>query len=279
MHGTLASDESSVHRSIRTIFVSDFHLGCPFTQSVALVGFLKSHSPEYLYLVGDIIDGWRLNRHWYWDNSNSELLNYIRTMIHAGTQVFYTPGNHDEFLRGPLSNLGKWHIRNEVIHTTVDNRRILVTHGDQFDVAHHRAPWLSRAGDLGYSVLLVVNQALNAIRRRIGLKYWSLSAAIKRKVKQTTSFLGGFEVNAVTYAKQSGCVGVVCGHIHSAKISTIDGIDYYNTGDWVESCTALVEFSDGQFRLLHISAPSALANGPATEDNSGPFRPDDTSTA
>jgi UDP-2,3-diacylglucosamine pyrophosphatase LpxH len=237
--------------SIRSIFVSDVHLGCRYTHAAALLQFLRGHEPEHLYLVGDIIDGWRLRRGWYWTDTYTYLLRHIVGLMKRGTRVYYTPGNHDEFLRCYLHDLGSIQIADELVHHTADGRRLLVMHGDQFDTAVRHAPWLAHLGDTGYNLLLGMNIVFNGVRRRLGMEYWSLSAAIKRRVKQATSFVSNFETLITQHAADRGCAGVVCGHIHTPRISRREGVDYYNTGDWVESCTALVEHGDGTLELLH----------------------------
>jgi UDP-2,3-diacylglucosamine pyrophosphatase LpxH len=237
--------------SIRSIFVSDVHLGCRYTHADALLQFLRGHEPEHLYLVGDIIDGWRLRRGWYWTDTYTYLFRHIVGLMKRGTRVYYTPGNHDEFLRYYLHDLGSIQIADEFVHVTSDGRRLLVMHGDQFDTAVRHAPWLAHLGDTGYNLLLGLNIVFNGARRRLGMEYWSLSAAVKRRVKQATNFISNFETLITQHAADRHCEGVVCGHIHTPRISSRDGIGYYNTGDWVESCTALVEHVDGTMELLH----------------------------
>jgi len=237
--------------SIRSIFVSDVHLGCRYTHAEALLQFLRAHEPEHLYLVGDIIDGWRLQRGWYWTDTYTYLLRHIVGLMKRGTRVYYTPGNHDEFLRYYLHDLGSIQIADELVHVTADGRRLLVMHGDQFDTAVRHAPWLAHLGDTGYNVLLGMNIVFNGVRRRLGMEYWSLSAAVKRRVKQATNFISNFETLITQHAADRDCAGVVCGHIHTPRIASRGGIGYYNTGDWVESCTALVEHGDGTLELLH----------------------------
>jgi len=238
-------------RSIRSIFFSDVHLGCRYTHADALLQFLRGHEPEHLYLVGDILDGWRLKRGWYWTDTYTYLLRHIVGLMKRGTRVYYTPGNHDEFLRYYLHDLGSIQIADELVHVTADGRRLLVMHGDQFDTAVRHAPWLAHLGDTGYNLLLGLNVVFNGVRRRLGMDYWSLSAAVKRRVKQATNFISNFETLITQHAADRDCTGVVCGHIHTPRISRRGGIDYYNTGDWVESCTALVEYYDGTLELLH----------------------------
>jgi len=238
-------------KKIRSIFISDAHLGCRYTHAEALLAFLRNHQPQYLYIVGDFIDGWRLKKSWYWSDTYTYLLKRIVDLMKRGTRVYYTPGNHDEFLRSFTENFGSVHLADEFVHETADRRKLLVTHGDKFDAVVLNARWLSLLGDVGYNFLLLINVVFNALRRRLGFGYWSLSAAIKHRVKQATSYIGNFEGVVTRYAAQQGCSGVICGHIHTPKISTVDGLDYYNTGDWVESCTALVEYTDGSFELLY----------------------------
>jgi UDP-2,3-diacylglucosamine pyrophosphatase LpxH len=216
--------------SIRSIFVSDVHLGCRYTHAEALLQFLRAHEPEHLYLVGDIIDGWRLQRGWYWTDTYTYLLRHIVGLMKRGTRVYYTPGNHDEFLRYYLHDLGSIQIADELVHVTADGRRLLVMHGDQFDTAVRHAPWLAHLGDTGYNVLLGMNIVFNGVRRRLGMEYWSLSAAVKRRVKQATNFISNFETLITQHAADRDCAGVVCGHIHTPRIASRGGIGYYNTG-------------------------------------------------
>lgn len=238
-------------KRIRSIFVSDVHLGCKYTHADSLLAFLRNHQPQYLYIVGDFVDGWRLRKSWYWNDTYTFLFKRIVDMMKRGTKVFYTPGNHDEFLRDFIENLGSVQLADEFIHVTADRRKLLVTHGDQFDACVLHARWLSHLGDVGYNLLLGLNIVFNAFRRRLGFGYWSLSQAIKRRVKQATSLIGNFEEVVTRHAAQRGCSGVICGHIHTPKILDQGEIAYYNTGDWVESCTALVEYTDGSFELLY----------------------------
>ncbi|MES2789427.1 MAG: UDP-2,3-diacylglucosamine diphosphatase [Planctomycetota bacterium] len=233
--------------------MSDTHLGCRYARAEALLEFLNSVEPDHLYLVGDIIDGWRLRKSWFWDDVYTAIVRRILELLDRGTQVYYTPGNHDEFLRQFVRDLGQVSLSDEFIHVTADGRRLLVIHGDQFDTVVRHARWLSLVGDAGYNFLLWVNGAFNACRRRLGFGYWSLSAYIKHKVKQATSAIARFEDAVIRHARDLQCDGVVCGHIHTPTIHEHQGLMYYNTGDWVESCTALVEQSDGELRLIRWS--------------------------
>jgi UDP-2,3-diacylglucosamine pyrophosphatase LpxH len=251
---------------IRTIFISDVHLGCKYTHADSLLAFLRNHQPQYLYIVGDFVDGWRLSRKWYWNDTYTFLFKHIVDLMKRGTRVFYTPGNHDEFLRDFIENLGSVQLADEFVHVTADRRKLLITHGDKFDTAVLHAEWLSHLGDTGYNLLLGLNSVFNAIRRRLGFGYWSLSKAIKRKVKEATCYIGNFEELLTRRASERGCDGVVCGHIHTPKIIDVNGVMYYNTGDWVESCTALVEYTDGTLELLHRPRNAADAE-PADEQD------------
>lgn len=248
--------------SVRTVFISDIHLGCPHARVPALLEFLSEVQPEALYLVGDIIDGWRLRRSWYWNDTYNAFIQRLIELSDAGTQIYYTPGNHDEFLRPfinrlVISHFGSVRIADEFIHEAADGRRLLVMHGDQFDAVVRHARWLSIAGDVGYSLLLWLNGVFNWSRRHFGLGYWSLSAYVKQRVKQATSCINRFESAITNYAAAQGCDGVVCGHIHTAALREDDPVAYCNTGDWVESCTALVEHADGTLELIHRPAHHA----------------------
>jgi len=236
----------------RTIFISDTHLGTAGCNADLLFDFLKSVECDTLFLVGDIIDGWRLKRGWFWPTRHNDVVRRVLKMAKKGTRVVYIPGNHDEVLRDFVGlGFGDIEILPEAIHETADGRRLLVLHGDEFDgvVLYHR--WLAFLGDHAYVALLRLNIWFNAARRGLGLPYWSLSAYMKKRVKNAVEFIGRFEEAVAFAAKERGADGVVCGHIHSAEIRQIGGITYYNDGDWVESCTALVEHFDGRLEILH----------------------------
>jgi UDP-2,3-diacylglucosamine pyrophosphatase LpxH len=249
----------------RTVWISDVHLGTPGCNADLLLDFLKSIQPETLYLVGDIIDGWKLKRSWYWPARHNDVVRRVLKMAAKGCRVVYIPGNHDEMLR-PYAGLGFGgvEIALEAIHTTADGRRLLVCHGDEFDgiVLYHR--WLAWAGDIGYALLLRLNVHYNVVRRRLGLPYWSISAHIKKKVKNAVAFIGRFEETVAEAARLRGVDGVVCGHIHSAEIRDFGGIEYFNDGDWVESCTALIEHADGRMEIQEwaLVARGAPAGSP-----------------
>jgi UDP-2,3-diacylglucosamine pyrophosphatase LpxH len=240
---------------LRTVWISDTHLGTSGCNAELLHDFLHSIKPDTLYLVGDIIDGWRLKRGWYWPQRHNDIVRRVLKLANKGTRVIYVPGNHDEALRDYTGlAFGGVEVVAEAIHETADGRRLLVTHGDEFDGVVLYARWLAFLGDAGYSLLLKLNVWFNAVRRRLGLPYWSLSAYIKHRVKNAVAFISRFEEVVAHAARERGVDGVVCGHIHSAEIRDFDGITYMNDGDWVESCTALVEHHDGRIEILDWAA-------------------------
>ena len=247
----------------RTIWLSDTHLGTRGCRAQALLDFLDANDCEYLYLVGDIIDFWRLKRAPYWPQLHSDVIRKVLSRARGGTTVTLVPGNHDEYLRRFCDlQLGNIMVTREAIHRTADGRLLMVVHGDEFDgiTRYHR--WLAVTGDVGYEALLVLNRWFNGARRVLGLPYWSLSAYVKGKVKRAVSFITAFEAALAHEAARRAVQGVVCGHIHRAEMRDIDGILYCNTGDWVESCTALVEHLDGTLELLSMlrAEPAALAS-------------------
>ena len=247
--------KSGSRLKIRTAFVSDIHLGTAGCNADLLVDFLKSIEVETLYLVGDIVDGWRLKRGWYWPQRHNDVVRRVLKMAKHGTRVVYIPGNHDEFLRDFCGlHFGGVELAREAIHETADGRRLLVLHGDEFDGVVLYARWLAFLGDHAYELLLKLNLVFNAIRRRLGMPYWSLSAHLKRKVKNAVEFVGRFEEAVAHAAATHGVDGIVCGHIHTAEIRRIGNVTYYNDGDWVESCTALTEHPDGRFELIDWAA-------------------------
>ncbi|WP_169738066.1 UDP-2,3-diacylglucosamine diphosphatase [Sphingomonas astaxanthinifaciens] len=236
----------------RTVFISDFHLGTPGCNAELLLDFLKSVECETLYLVGDIIDGWQLKKGFYWPARHNDVVRAILKMAKHGTRVVYIPGNHDEFLRGYTTlAFGGVEFAQEAIHVTADGRRLLVLHGDEFDGVVLYARWLAFLGDHAYTLLLKLNRLVNLGRKLLGLPYWSLSAHLKKKVKNAVSYISGFEAAVAHSAAERGATGVVCGHIHSAAIEQIGTVTYYNDGDWVESCTALVEDYSGEMSILN----------------------------
>lgn len=238
----------------RTIWISDTHLGTRGCKADFLLHFLKSTQSETLYLVGDIIDGWQLRKGFFWSETQSDVVRRVLKIAKKGTQVVYIPGNHDEGLRDYIDvNLAGICVKAESIHATADGRKLLIMHGDQFDSVVLYAKWLAFLGDRSYQLLLRTNTAVNAVRGKLGLPYWSLSAYLKFRVKNAVEFISRFEDAVCHAAAQRGVDGVVCGHIHHAEIKQIGDITYYNDGDWVESCTALVEHMDGRLEILDWS--------------------------
>jgi UDP-2,3-diacylglucosamine pyrophosphatase LpxH len=254
------SCEASPERC-RAVFISDLHLGTPGCQANALLDFLKAHPSDYLYLVGDIVDGWQLRRRWYWPQAHNDVVQKLLRAARKGCHVVYVPGNHDEFAREFTGHqFGGIEIKHEAVHCTADGRRFWVIHGDYFDGVIQCAKWLAYVGDNLYEFTLKLNRHLNQLRGRLGLPYWSLSAYLKHKVKKALSYVNDFEVAVATEARKRGHDGVVCGHIHRAEMRQINGTLYCNDGDWVESRTALVERQDGRLELVQW-APSENALG------------------
>jgi UDP-2,3-diacylglucosamine pyrophosphatase LpxH len=235
----------------RTIWLSDIHLGTRGCKADALLEFLDAHACEYLYLVGDIIDFWRLKRGPYWPQLHSDVVRKVLSKARAGTIVTFVPGNHDEYVRRFCDlQLGNIFVTSEAVHRTAAGRLLLIVHGDEFDGVTRYHRWIARLGDVGYEQLLVVNRWFNQVRRAFGRPYFPLSAHVKWRVKRAMIFACDFEHAVAREAARRGMDGVVCGHIHKAEMRSIDGILYCNTGDWVESCTALVEREDGSMALL-----------------------------
>ncbi len=238
-------------RHLRALFISDVHLGTRGCQAELLLDFLRCHDAETIYLVGDIVDGWRLKRAWYWPQSHNDVAQKLLRKARKGARIIYLPGNHDEFLRGYLgTHFGGIEVRNTDIHEAADGRRFLVIHGDQFDMVVRHARWLAFFGDRAYSSALVFNTYLNMLRRWLGFPYWSAAAWAKVKVKNAVNFIGTFEEALAREAREHQVHGVVCGHIHYAAMHDDFGIAYHNCGDWVESCTALAEHHDGCFEII-----------------------------
>jgi len=246
-----------IPRRLRTAWISDVHLGTRTSNAEALLQFLRDYELETLYIVGDLIDGWQMRRGIYWPQQHNDVIQKLLRKARKGTRIVYIPGNHDEFIGGFCGYYGHIAIQKDAIHTTADGRRILVIHGHELDTVVQNARWLAFAGDLGYQFLLGLNPLINFFRRRLGLGYWSLSAYAKKRVKDAVNFIGEFEAAIVRYAQQYGVEAVLCGHIHNAGIRQIGAVTYYNCGDWVESCSALVENFDGEMELLSF-CPHAL---------------------
>jgi UDP-2,3-diacylglucosamine pyrophosphatase LpxH len=236
----------------RTIWISDVHLGTQGCKAEFLLDFLKHTESDYLYLVGDIIDLWRIRRRWFWRQAHNDVIQKVLRKARKGTRVYFIPGNHDENFRDfARHRFGRVAVLDRTVHVTADRRRLLVMHGDQFDAVVKHAKWLAYLGDWAYGVVLGLNHWFNLARRRLGFRYWSLSAYLKHKVKNAVEYISRFEYAVVAEARRQGVDGVVCGHIHHAAVREMDGLLYCNDGDWVESCTALVEHFDGRLEVIH----------------------------
>ncbi len=252
----------------RTGWISDVHLGTRGANAGALLNFLRDHEFDTLYVVGDLIDIWSLRRRRYWPQAHNDVIQKLLRKGRKGARVIYIPGNHDEFVRRFTGEYGSLTIVRQTIHQTADGRRLLIMHGDELDTVVQNVRWLAFVGDVGYQALLKLNGPVNVARRWFGLGYWSLSAHVKKRVKNAVSFIGAFEEAIVRYAKQYRVDGVLCGHIHSPAIRQIGDVMYYNSGDFVESLSALVEHADGRIELftnLPVAEPLA-AGGAGAED-------------
>jgi UDP-2,3-diacylglucosamine pyrophosphatase LpxH len=252
----------SVPPTYRTIFISDAHLGTRGCRSEFLADFLKRSSCRHLFLVGDMIDGWRLRKSWYWDESHDDVLRQIVRHARGGADVTYIPGNHDEMFRSWLPmglEICGIKLCRQSEHTTADGKRLLVLHGDEFDSVVRYAKFLALLGDWAYTAALTINRYFNAVRRRLGYPYWSLSAWLKRQVKEAVKAIDRFETALAAEAQSRGFDGVVCGHIHHPEMREVHGVLYMNDGDWVESCTALVEHHDGRLELIDWAAANELS--------------------
>lgn len=245
-------------RRVRAIFLSDIHLGTRGCQAERLLDFLRDHEAEYLFMVGDIVDFWAMSRGIYWPAAQNTVVQKLLRRARHGEKIFLIPGNHDEALREYLDmNFGGIQVVQEYIHAAADGRRYLLIHGDEFDqvTRHHR--WVALLGDIAYNGLVRVNAWLSWLRRRFNRPgYWSLAGYAKRKVKTAVSFIFDFEDSVIRAARERGMDGVICGHIHSATIRETAGITYLNCGDWVDSCTAIVEHLDGRMELIHHATPA-----------------------
>ncbi len=238
-------------RRFRTVFISDVHLGTKGCQSGLLLDFLRHVEADTIYLVGDIVDAWRLKSSWYWPQEHNDVVQKLLRQVRKHVRIVYIPGNHDEFLKDYLgTHFGGVEVAANAVHEAADGRRYLVVHGDDFDVVVRHARWLAYLGDWAYETALRLNAYVNIVRRRLGLTYWSLSQWAKLKVKNAVGFIGDYEAALVGEAKRHGVDGIICGHIHHAAIHDGLGIRYMNCGDWVESCTALAETYEGAFELI-----------------------------
>jgi UDP-2,3-diacylglucosamine pyrophosphatase LpxH len=259
-------------RRFRTLFLSDIHLGSKIAKAEFLLDFMKHHDAETIYLVGDIVDGWRLKRSWHWPQSHNDVVQKLLRKARKGTSIIYVAGNHDEFLR-PFQGVhfGGIVVADRVVHTTADGRSFLVIHGDQFDAIVHNVRWLAYLGDKAYDLAIIVNRVVGGVRRLFGLRYWSFSSWAKVKVKKAVKFISHFQKIVVEDARRSQVDGVICGHIHHAAMEEMGGIQYINTGDWVESCTAVAEHFDGRMEIIQwteiAARPAAGRFVPVVIDN------------
>ncbi|MGJ3265695.1 MAG: UDP-2,3-diacylglucosamine diphosphatase [Salinarimonas sp.] len=269
----MTDDDQSIR--VRTLFLSDFHLGTRDCQAEMLLGFLRRYDADVIYLVGDIIDGWKLRNGWFWPQAHNDVVQKLMRKVRKGTRLIYVPGNHDEFLRDYIgAHFGGIEVCEQALHETAAGERLLVIHGDQFDVVVKHAKWLAHLGDWAYSLALLSNTYVNVVRRRLGLTYWSLSAWAKLKVKNAVNFISKFEEFLVEEARSQGATGVVCGHIHHAAQREIDGVRYLNCGDWVESCTAIIEHYDGRLELIRwVEVMAALGAEDEAEAQPEAVRP------
>jgi UDP-2,3-diacylglucosamine pyrophosphatase LpxH len=252
---------SSAPRRVRTLFLSDIHLGTRGCQAEKLLDFLRHYEADTIYLVGDTVDGWQLKSAWYWPQLHNDVVQKLLRQARKGVRLFYIPGNHDEFLRDYYgTHFGGIEVLEDAVHLSADGKRYLVVHGDLFDVIIRHARWLALLGSNAYDLAIWVNTYFNTIRRAFGLTYWSLSKWAKLKVKNAMAFIGEYECTLAAEARRRGGIdGVICGHIHHAVIRDDLGIRYINCGDWVESCTAVVEDFNGQFEIVWwIGAGRAL---------------------
>ena len=238
----------------RSIFISDVHLGTYGCQADKLCEFLKENECENLYLVGDIIDGWRLRKRWFWPQEHTNVVRRIFTKAKRGTNVFYITGNHDEFLRtwtsdGPM-NFGNIQILDNLEYNAINGKRYFIVHGDMFDSLMNSGKWLMFIGDAVYEKLILLNSFINKIRKFFGYPYWSFSKFLKENTKSAVKFVQKYEKLIIDYCRKNDYDGIICGHIHVPKVEKIEDFDYLNCGDWVENCTALVETVDGEWKIV-----------------------------
>lgn len=242
----------------RAVFISDIHLGTRTSQATALLDFLRIVEADTFYLVGDIVDFWRIRRGPHWPQSHNDVLQKLLRKVRKGSRIVFIPGNHDEGLRDFCGmHFGGIDIHRNCVHETATGRRYIVMHGDEFDIVVRNARWLAFLGDRGYETALWLNNPLNWVRRHLGLGYWSLSAYLKNRVKKAVAFIGAYEEAVAGEARRHGADGIICGHIHHAADRQMGDVHYLNCGDWVESCTAIVESHSGELRLLRWNADMA----------------------
>lgn len=241
---------------VRTLLVSDVHLGCKHSQTKPFLDFLRGFAPETIYLVGDIIDGWKINASWHWSDDCDDVISHLVELVRRGTKVFYVPGNHDAFLRNPAfrsampANLTQFEIANEFVFETLHGWRLLVTHGDMFDCVETNAQWASKGSSFFYDTCLSMNWWFHRIFLTNAHNPYGVCGLLKNHVKRLIRFLSHYESQLLSHAKTLDCDGIVCGHVHTPDMIKSESMWYFNTGDWVENCTGLVERHDGQFQLI-----------------------------
>lgn len=273
-NGPNGPPSASKRTKVRTLFISDVHLGTRACQAELLTKFLRSYEAEVIFLVGDIMEYWFLKSKRRWNGRYDVVINELLKQAEAGTRIIYIPGNHDHNLRRCAGEtFNGIEIKLNAIHESADGRKYLVTHGDQFDVVMQYTPWLASIGHIGYHTLLTLNTSLNLARRSLGLRYWSLSEWCKRKVKRVVTHISHFEDSLLSEARACGAQGVICGHIHYAADRDIDGMRYLNSGDWVETCSGIVEHPDGRFELVRWTLVDHEQHGKAW---SGDLKPAQT---
>ncbi|MFV0297710.1 MAG: UDP-2,3-diacylglucosamine diphosphatase [Hyphomicrobiaceae bacterium] len=253
---------------VRTLFVSDIHLGSRNAQAEALLDFLRVVDAETIYLVGDIVDFWKVRRGPCWPQSHNDVIQKLLRKVRKGARIVYVPGNHDEGVRPYCGmHFGGVEVMRSAMHVTKRGKRYLVMHGDEFDVVVRTAKWLAVLGDRGYELALAANAPLNWVRQRLGFGYWSLSSYLKYRVKSAVSYIGAYEDAVAGEARKHGVDGIICGHIHHAADRMMGKVHYLNCGDWVESCTALAELHDGQLQLIRwpTTALERAGRGHASE--------------
>lgn len=262
----------TVRDRFRSLFISDAHLGCRQSQAERLLALLRNHQPEQLYLVGDFIDGWRLKRRWHWQLVYIQIFQRLVQLAAAGTRIYYTPGNHDEFLRDYLHDFGIVTVADQFMHQGADGRQFVVLHGDRFDNLEDRVRWMSMLGSKAYEGLVSLNGLVNQIRRTLNLCDYQFSQKVKVWTRQAVQFISDFEERLVCHAKELECDGVICGHIHVPRIELFGDILYCNSGDWVENCTALAELQSGKFELVRCNNrfPYTLVHSDAIQDPLNP---------
>jgi UDP-2,3-diacylglucosamine pyrophosphatase LpxH len=242
----------------RTIFVSDMHLGTRGCQAALILDFLRHNDADTIYLVGDIIDGWRFRKTRYWPQAHNDVIQKLLRKVRQGARMIFVPGNHDEFARDFIGqSFGGIEIVRNFVHVAADRKRYFVLHGDEFDVVVRNSKWLAHFGDWAYDTALFINTHFNVVRRFLGFGYWSFSAWAKQKCKNAVNFIGSFEHELAAEAKRQGADGVICGHIHCPAIREIEGVTYVNTGDFVESCSFVVEHEDGRLEVMFWATPFA----------------------